>query len=220
MSPIREQVLHADEQILVADKPAGMAAVPGGWEKDDPSLLKQLEAEYGRLWIVHRLDKVTSGVIVFARTAEAHRTLSLLFETRAVHKAYHAILCGVPVWDEYTCRLPLLVDVGHNHRTAVNRKSGQAALTRLRVRERFAAYALVEASPETGRTHQIRAHLSALGFPILADRLYRAPATELIERPALHAYSLELEYGDRPFSFTAPYPEDILQALKKIGAGR
>ena len=220
MTHIRELVLHADEQILVAAKPAGMAAVPGGWEIDAPSLLETLAAEYGHLWIVHRLDKITSGVIVYARSAEAHRTLSLLFESHEVHKTYHAIVCGRPEWNDYTCRLPLRADVGHNHRTVINHSEGQAALTRFRVRERFRGHALLEAAPETGRTHQIRAHIAALQFPILADSLYRAPNTELIARPALHAYSLEFEFGGNPLDFTAPYPQDFLQALEQLRAGR
>ena len=220
MSHTRGLVLHIDDQILVAAKPTGIAAVPGGWEQDAPSLLETLTAEHGRLWIVHRLDKITSGVIVYARTAEAHRTLSLLFESRQVHKTYHAIVCGSPDWNEYACRLPLRADVGHSHRTAINHSEGQAALTRFHVRERFRAYTLLEAAPETGRTHQIRAHIAALRFPILADSLYRAPATELIGRPALHAYSLEFEYRNQPLSFTAPYPQDFLQALEKLRTGR
>jgi len=87
------------------------------------------------------------------------------------------------------------------------------------VRERFAAHSLIEATPETGRTHQIRAHLAALGFPILADKLYGAPPTDLIAHPALHAYSLEFSFSGKPFSFTAPYPTDFEKALQKLRAG-
>ena len=216
---MKPTVLYIDDDLLVADKPAGVAAVPGGWETGEASLFEQLEAEHGKLWIVHRLDRITSGVIVYARNAEAHRTLSGSFESREVHKTYHALVVGCPDWNEYACRLPLRADVGHNHRTAINHSEGQAALTRFRLRERFRANALLEASPETGRTHQIRAHIAALRFPILGDELYRAPSTELIERPALHAWSLELEYGGKPLAFNAPYPKDFQQALEKLRAG-
>ena len=216
------EILFEDPVLLAVNKPAGMAAVPGGWEQAGPSLLETLEAERGRLWIVHRLDRVTSGVIVFARSAEAHRTLSQEFESRNVHKTYLAIVCGAPGWNDYACRLPLLVDVGHNHRTVVNKKKGQEALTRFRVRERFTGHALLEASPETGRTHQIRSHLSALGFPILADTLYRAEPTDLIDRPALHAQSLRLTHpqSGQPLALTAPYPDDFAAALARLRAGR
>ncbi len=211
-------ILHLDDQIIAVNKPASLASVPGGWEKDAPSLVKMLEADYGKVWIVHRLDKVTSGVILFARTAAAHRTLSLLFETHAVHKAYRAIARGVPGWDEHTARHRLRPDVGHKHRTVVDHLHGESAVTHFRVMERLGAYSILEATPETGRTHQVRAHIAALGFPLAADILYGAPETDIISRPALHAFSLEFEFEGKPFSFTAPYPNDFAEALKKIRA--
>jgi tRNA pseudouridine32 synthase/23S rRNA pseudouridine746 synthase len=217
------ELLHLDEILLVANKPAGLATLPGGWQEDaspQESLVKQLEAEYGKLWIVHRLDKITSGVILFARTAAAHRTLSLLFETRAVHKVYHAIVCGFPAWQEHTARHRLRLDVGHHHRTAIDHVKGKSATTAFRVLEYFPSFALLEAVPETGRTHQVRAHAAALGFPLLADVLYGAPPTEIISRPALHAFSLAFELDGRSFSFTAPHPADFQEALEKIRAGR
>jgi len=223
-------ILYLDDWLLAVNKPAGLATVPGGWEKDAPALVKLLEADYGRLWIVHRLDKVTSGVMVFALTAEAHRTLSLLFESRAVAKTYHAIVYGAPKWDEHTTRHPLRINVGHSHRTVVDHGKGKPAETRFRVLERFAVpapdrgYSLLEAKPATGRTHQVRAHLTALGFPILADTLYGAlPVGQDIisplQRPALHAYSLEFEFQSKSFSFSAPYPDDFAQALQNLRAG-
>jgi RluA family pseudouridine synthase len=221
------EILHADLDLLVVNKPAGIAAIPEGWEKDAPHLRGMLEAEFGpstgpgqAVWVVHRLDKITSGVIVFARTAAAHRTLSLLFESHEVAKTYHALVCGVPAWDKVTARQPLRVDVGHSHRTAVDWKKGIAAVTHFQVRERFARYVLLEASPETGRTHQVRAHAAALGFPLLADMLYGAPSTDLILRPALHAYALEFSFSGKSFAFTAPYPDDFATALNKLRAGR
>lgn len=211
-------ILYSDDSLLVVDKPAGLATIAEGWEHDALCLRDLLEAKYSRVWVVHRLDKVTSGVIVFARTAEAHRTLSLLFESRAVTKTYHAILNGIPAWDEHTARHPLRADAGHSHRTVVDTKRGKSAATSFRVRARFVAHSLIEAFPETGRTHQIRAHLAALGFPILADTLYGAPSTDLIARPALHAYSLEFSFSGKPFSFTAPYPPDFENTLQKLRA--
>ncbi len=215
-------LLYQDEAILVVNKPAGITAVPGGWDQDAPSLVRLLEADFGRVWIVHRLDRITSGVIVFARTAEAHRALSMAFESHMTRKTYLAIACGVPEWNDYACRLPLLTDVGHNHRTVINKQSGQEAVTRFRVQERFAAHALLVASPETGRTHQIRAHISALGFPILADSLYRAGITDLINRPALHCQSLVLTHplSGQPLTLTAPLPEDFSAALARLKTGR
>jgi RluA family pseudouridine synthase len=216
-------ILYQDDRLLAVNKPAGLATVPGGWEKDAPAscLLTALEADFGKLWIVHRLDKVTSGVVVFARAAAPHRTLSLLFESRAVTKTYRAIVCGVPPWKEHTARHPLRVNVGHGHRTVVDHKRGKPAETTFRVLQRFSGHALLTAMPATGRTHQIRAHLAALGFPILADTLYGAPDVGQdsilpLRRPALHAASLEFAFEGKTLSFTAPYPEDFAHTLKRL----
>jgi len=213
-------ILFKDDHLIVANKPAGLAVMPGGWEPGQSSLREQLEAEHGRLWVVHRLDRITSGVIVLARSAEVHRALNSLFETRAVDKIYHALTHGVPSWDERTARHPLRVNVGHSHRTAVDHRRGKPSATQLRVLRRFAEAALVEAHPETGRTHQVRVHLSALGFPLLADELYGAPPGRVIARPALHALSLAFAHpvGGEALVFEAPYPDDFAGALTALRA--
>jgi len=208
-------ILHVDPSLLAVDKPANLATIPGGWDAGETSLLKLLEPEYGRLWVVHRLDKVTSGVVIFARSAEAHRALSILFEARAVSKTYRALVNGVPDWDNHTARHRLRPDMGHTHRTAIDHANGKAAATHFRMLDRLAGCSLLEATPETGRTHQVRAHAAALGFPLLGDTLYGAPSSDLIARPALHAWSLKFEFEGKPFSFTAPYPEDFGNALKQ-----
>lgn len=213
-------LIYSDDALLVIDKPAGISVLPEGWDREAPYLVAQLEAQFGKLWVVHRLDKVTSGVLVFARNAAAHRTLSLLFEGRAVHKVYHALVAGNPPWDEHTARHPLRINVGHSHRTAVDHLKGKPSETTFRVLEQHNGYALLATLPATGRTHQIRVHLSALGFPILGDSLYGAPPTELISRPALHALSLGFEFEGKPFSFTAPYPEDFAATLAALRSAK
>lgn len=212
-------VIYADSSILVANKPAGLATIPGGWETDSDSLVKILETDYGRLWIVHRLDKVTSGLVVFARTAEVHRSLNMQFERHAIKKVYHAIVVGSPGWDDHTARHPLRINVGHSHRTVVDNSQGKPSETTFKVLERFNGYALLAAIPATGRTHQVRVHAYALGHPLLGDTLYSAPETDLIQRPALHALSLEFILDNKPLGFTAPYPKDLEEALKKLRAG-
>ena len=210
------EVLYTDTNILVVNKPSGLATVPGSWEEDSASLVKALEVEYGRLWVVHRLDKVTSGLVLFARNADAHRLLSIQFEHHDPHKLYHAIVLGMPAWDDHTARHPLRINVGHSHRTIVDNSKGKPSQTAFHVLERFDGYALISAIPATGRTHQVRVHAYALGFPILGDPLYSGPETDLIGRPALHAQSLEFTFEDKPLQFTAPYPTDFSQALASI----
>ena len=225
-------LLHLDEHILVLDKPAGLPVLPDGWDatRDAPYLVKMLESDYGKIFIVHRLDKVTSGVMVFARTAEAHRDLNIQFEKHEVKKIYHALVEGNPKWDEHTARHPLHVNVGHKHRTIVDDRDGKPSVTHFRVLERFARACLLEAVPETGRTHQVRVHAAALGHPLLADSAYGSratPSTSLREapfegragfglsRPALHAQSLSFTHpaSHESVTFIAPYPEDFASAL-------
>ena len=211
-------ILHIDEALLVINKPAGLPVLPDGWEPEAPYLMRLLAAEYGRLLIVHRLDKVTSGVIVVARTKEAHRSLSMQFERHEAHKLYHAIVNGVPDWDERTANQSLRMNVGHKHRSAIDTRYGKRSSTSFRVLERFRAHALLEAHPLTGRTHQVRVHAEALNFPLLGDLLYSAPATEIMKRPALHALSLSFTHpgSTRAVTFIAPYPEDFEQALRAL----
>jgi tRNA pseudouridine32 synthase / 23S rRNA pseudouridine746 synthase len=219
------EILFFDTNLLVINKPAGVPVLPDGWEKDSPYLVKMLESEFGKLWVVHRLDKTTSGVILFARTAEAHRELNLQFEQHAAQKIYHAIVVGIPPWEEHTARHPLRINVGHTHRTVVDHSKGKPSETTFRVLEKLSGYSLLEAAPGSGRTHQIRVHIYALGYPLLGETLYGDPATGEsgrlpIHRPALHAWMLTVTHPvtGEPLSCQAPYPEDFAQALKTLRA--
>jgi len=219
-------ILHVDNAIIVVNKPAGLPVLPDGWDQGAPYLLQLLESEFAEgtgaqaIWVVHRLDKSTSGVMVFARTAEAHRELNRQFEQHAAEKIYHALLAGVPPWDEKTARHPLRLNVGHKHRTAVDHRHGKPAETRFKVLKRFTSNVLVEAQLMTGRTHQVRVHAYALGYPLLGDELYGESITGLIERPALHALSLTITHPStsQRETYTAPYAEDFGQALERLRA--
>jgi RluA family pseudouridine synthase len=212
------QIIHADQTILIVDKPAGLSVLPEGWDKDAPYLVHMLEEKYGKVWIVHRIDKSTSGILVFALTAEAHRSLNIQFEKHQVEKKYHAIFNGVPKWDEKTTKFPLRVNVGHKHRTMVDNRNGVRSETRFKILERYQAAALVEAMPMTGRTHQIRVHAYELGHPLVGDVLYSAPETDVISRPALHSYLLAFTHPatGKMTSFQVDYPSDFQKAVNSL----
>jgi RluA family pseudouridine synthase len=212
------KILCEDEQLLIVDKPAGLSVLPDGWEKDSDYLLKRLEEQYGKIFIVHRLDKITSGVMVFARDAETHRALNIQFENHEAQKAYHALVEGNPKWEEKVARYPLRANVGHKHRTMVDDKNGKPSETRFRVIKRYEESALVEAKPMTGRTHQIRVHAYALGHPLVGDVLYGAQEPYNIARPMLHAQSLSFIHPatNERVKFSAPHPPDFEEALKQM----
>ncbi|MEJ5240424.1 MAG: RluA family pseudouridine synthase [Anaerolineales bacterium] len=212
------QILYQDEDLIALNKPPGLSTLVEGWAPERLTAIAWAQAHFGKVYPVHRLDKVTSGLLLFARTAQAHRSLSLQFESHQVVKRYRAILVGEPQWEEMQASHPLRADVGRRHRTVVSQK-GKPAETLFRVLTRTAGYAWVEALPKTGRTHQVRAHAAALGYPLLGDELYGAPSTSLIARPAFHAWSLTFTHPRLGSAQTlqAPLAEDILQALEILG---
>ena len=212
-------ILYADANLLVVDKPAGVLSIPDGYDHAVPYLRRMLEPSYGRLWVVHRLDKETSGVIVFARNADVHSKLNVQFAEHQVSKTYHALIFGMPDWDEKMADIPLRANVGRRNRTAVDIARGKHALTHFRVLENFPGHSLLEAKPETGRTHQIRAHLYDLGFSILSDPLYGfGEISPFIGRLALHACSLTFWHPTTGEMVTlgAPYPQDFELALSQL----
>jgi len=234
-----EIVIWSDDALVVVNKPAGALAIPSAHEPGS-DLLAMLQPALGRLWVVHRLDRDTSGVLVLARSAEAHRALNHQFASRAVTKQYHALVRGMPPWEKQRIELPLRMDGDRRHRTVTtalgSHSPGKPAVTCLRVIERFQQYALLEAIPQTGRTHQIRTHLAAVGLPIVADALYgdglglllsaikpayrgsTAAESPLLARLALHAVRLELQHpiSHESLVFTAPYPKDLEAALRQL----
>jgi tRNA pseudouridine32 synthase / 23S rRNA pseudouridine746 synthase len=219
---IVRQILYSDESVLAVDKPAGMLTVPGGYSPDTLDLRSQLEPETGPLWVVHRLDKDTSGVILFARNPDAHRILNMQFDQRVISKEYRAIIYKQPSWSEMDVDQPILVDGDRAHRSIISGK-GKPASTSFKVLHRFPCFGYVAAFPHTGLTHQIRTHLASLGHPILMDAVYGKseiiPGDEtLIGRMALHAHQIQFTHpvtGEIRV-VKSPIPADFRKALDAV----
>jgi tRNA pseudouridine32 synthase/23S rRNA pseudouridine746 synthase len=211
-------LLHADEHVVAVDKPAGRIVIPGRGAPER-TVLEEAQEAHGRLWVVHRLDRGTSGVLLFARSAAAHRALNLAFDGRAVAKRYVAIVRGAPPDAQ---RVEAWIAPGRKGRmkpVPAGDPRGKPSLTAVRVLERFpaAGLALVECRPESGRTHQIRVHLAAAGTPLAFDPDYGdAVAIAGLARTPLHAASLELAHPvtGAPLRVAAPLPEDLAAALE------
>jgi tRNA pseudouridine32 synthase/23S rRNA pseudouridine746 synthase len=227
-------VLHADAHLLAVDKPAGRLVIPGR-SGDETSLREELEAIHGRLWVVHRLDRGTTGVLVFARDAASHRTLNLAFDRGEPRKRYLALVRGTPPAER---RIDVAIAPARRGRmrpAQAGDPRGKPSATVVRLLEQFparpwagGALALVEALPETGRTHQIRVHLADAGFPLAVDPDYgedeplRGPdAAILLARTPLHAARLELAHpgSGAPLVLESPLPPDLAASVAALRAG-
>lgn len=230
-------VIYSDDDIVVLNKSSGVLIAQDRYNPTAPRLDLLAEKEFGRLFAVHRLDKDTSGVIIYARNETAHKGLSLQFEQRKVHKTYHALVYGHPLWQDLHVDLALQPDGDARHRTVVNKRFGKASVTDFRLIGSCGPYSWIEAKPLTGRTHQIRVHLQANGLSIVCDPLYSGnqkpvrlseikkkwngdeeEERPLLSRLALHAYKIELTHpvSNQPLSFTAPYPKDMEATRKQL----
>lgn len=194
LAPIEPR--HADAHLLVVDKPAGLLAVPGrGADKQD-CLARRVQAQWPDARVVHRLDQATSGLMLFARGADVQRQLGWLFEQRRVDKRYVAVVAGCIASESGRIELSIAVDWPNRPLRRIDAEGGQVALTRWRVLARDAAgdTSRLELDPETGRTHQLRVHLQAIGHPILGDALY-APPTVQARSPRLLLHASELAFN-------------------------
>ena len=206
--PDAPRIIHADHEILLVDKPAGLLSVPGkGADKAD-CLIARLRGAFPTVLLVHRLDQDTSGVMVFALTPHAQRSLGQQFEHRRVKKAYVARLAGRLEPRNGTVDLPLIVDWPNRPRQMVDHENGRPARTDWRVMRASDDETRVRLSPLTGRSHQLRVHMAALGHPILGDPLYAAGAAADHPRLMLHAESLRIKHPETgvSISYSAPVP--------------
>ena len=230
-------VLAENESFVAIAKPPGRLVVPDRAKAEGPTLFDDLKAQLNEptLLLTHRLDRDTTGVLLFARSTDAQRAFTHLFETGKFEKTYLALVVGVPESDGGRVTFPIAE--GRKSRRVI-RPDGKASATRWRVLERFpragvplaptfegadepiaraSGHAWIECEPETGRTHQIRVHLAALGLPIVADPFYDfSKAEPVAPRCALHAAKAEWQMGNERFRVEAPLPDDLARSLEQL----
>lgn len=209
--------------------------MPDRFELESPVVSRELEANYGRLWPIAPPDLDSSGLLLAARSEEANRMLAASFESGGLKRTYRAVVRGRPTWKQTACELPLVVDGDRKHRTIID-GTGKSALTEVTVLAVYGGLALIEAVPVTGRTHQVRVHLAALGYPVICDPLYgdnqplflskikrRWKGDPKAERPlmlraAIHSWSIDFPHpsNNAPAHFEAPYPRDMRALVNQL----
>lgn len=212
-------ILFENEDFLIADKPAGILSIPDRYDENKENLSSILSDKYGQIFVVHRLDKETSGVICFAKNSDSHKELNDLFESRQIDKRYLAICLKSPPEDSGVVDLAIAHSHSHPGKMTIHAR-GKESITKFRIAKQWKNYCMLECKPETGRTHQIRVHLAYMDCPLVCDQLYgngqaisiqdlkrhsklsklEEEFKPLISRTALHAYSLEFQFrGEKIF---------------------
>ena len=201
-------ILHEDAEVLLVDKPSGLLSVPGKGEHLADCLLRRVQDVFPDALLVHRLDRDTSGVMIFALTAHAQRHLGLQFEKRMTKKTYVARVWGVPAEKTGTVDLPLIVDWPNRPRQMVCHQTGKPAQTDWRVLKTEGETSRVRLNPRTGRSHQLRVHMKAIGHPILGDPFYATGQARDYPRLMLHSEELRFKHpqGGRSVKIRAPVP--------------
>lgn len=201
-------VIHLDADLVVVNKPAGLPSVPGRGPALADCAWTRVQALAPDALVVHRLDMATSGLLLFARGAALQRAFSIAFAERRVHKRYEAIVDGGPEADEGRIDLPLAADWPNRPRQQVDPLRGKPSLTHWRVLAREGPRTRMALAPLTGRSHQLRVHAAAMGWPIVGDALYGGPAAAAAPRLLLHACELRLTHpaDGRPLHWVSPAP--------------
>jgi tRNA pseudouridine32 synthase/23S rRNA pseudouridine746 synthase len=194
MDPL--DVVYLDHELLVVNKPPGLLSVPGRGALLADCLITRIQSEYPTALLVHRLDRDTSGAMVFALSANAQRHLGLQFEKRQIKKTYVARVWGQIEADTGTVDLPIIVDWPNRPKQMICHDTGRAAVTDWQVINRDRGETRVKLSPKTGRSHQLRIHMLALGHPILGDPFYGTLESQEAIRLMLHSHRLRLRHPD------------------------
>jgi len=201
-------VIHADHEVVLVNKPSGLLSVPGKGAHLADCLMSRVQAVYPEALLVHRLDRDTSGVMVFALTPHAQRHLGLQFEKRQIKKTYVARVSGRVAEKTGTIDLPLAVDWPNRPRQQVDFENGRSAVTDWRVLRTSEEETRLRLFPKTGRSHQLRVHCLAIGHVILGDPLYAEGAARHYPRLMLHSENLRFRHpdGGKGLSFKAKTP--------------
>ncbi|MDR1196444.1 MAG: RluA family pseudouridine synthase [Endomicrobium sp.] len=228
------EIIYQDDNIIVINKPSGVLVIPDQHTNENKTLVGMLKKQLNqKIWVVHRIDKDTTGILVFAKNAETHRFISMQFENSEIKKKYIALLSGVLEDEEGVIDKPILI----SGRDVSIDETGKKSVTNFKVIERFKGYTLVEAQPQTGRRHQIRIHFWSLGHPLAIDAQYGGAEPiylssvkrkykekkgmeekPLINRLTLHAAALTLTVADKneKMTFEAALPKDFELTLKQL----
>lgn len=230
-------IIHEDDDVILISKHAGVLTIPDRYNKKLPSIYRLLIEKYGNIFTVHRLDRDTSGIMVFGKTPEAHRHLNLQFDKQEVGKFYHLVLAGVVSKDEINIDIPIAADPSKPGMSYPSAR-GKESLTKLKVLKRFRGSTLVECELVTGRHHQLRVHCATIGHPLLVDPEYagtyefllssvkrrfklgkRQEEKPIISRLTMHSQRISFDHpsGLGSVSYEADYPKDFSALLQALG---
>ncbi len=230
-------IIYEDNDLLIINKNPNILTIPDRYNIFIPNLQQILELKYKKIFVVHRLDKETSGAIIFAKNELAHKELTKQFFNREVKKTYFLVTHGVVPLDEGKIDLPIKENSNNPQKVRIDFKEGKPSITEYKVLERFKNFTFIEAKPITGRRHQIRIHFSTIGYPLVADKLYsrkdkfflseikknykfkkNKKEKPIIERTSLHSYKIEFYHfrKNQILTFTAEPPKDFDLLVKYL----
>lgn len=230
---LAEHIIYQDEDFIAINKPSGMLTIPD--RMGNLSLKNYLQDSFGEIFTVHRLDKDTSGIVVFAKTEKTHKQLSQLFEGREVEKYYQGLVIGKPADTEGTIDAPIMEHPVTKGLMVTNKK-GKPSQTDFKVLETFRFFSWLQFQIHTGRTHQIRVHMKHLGHAIVCDELYgdgkpvflsslkkkfnlsknEEEEKPMLNRLALHSFQLKFTLNNKEFDLEAPLSKDLRACLQQL----